>query len=382
MSILKKRLLIVINEDWFYWSHYRSWALRALKSGYEVHVALRVNKLEKEILADGTILHPLKSMQREKISFSRQLLVISELYHLYREIRPDVIHHLTFNAVLCGSIAAKFAGRKNIVNAVTGLGHLFIQSDLKTQVMRNIAVVTLRCFLPRKSTKYIIANPDDKKELLNRRAIFQDQIVMVPGSGVDPNVYPFLEEPDGDIVIMLASRMLWPKGIQTFVDSAKMLKEQNVECRMVLVGDPDPANPTSVPLEKLKKWDAEGIVEWWGHSNNILDSFSKAHIVCLPSFREGLPRVLIEAASCGKPVVTSDVPGCREICRNGENGFLFELNNALELTNTLGKMIEDKDLRAKFGKKGRSMVKNEFSLEKVTSIALDTYSSLLRNSKK
>lgn len=372
-----RRLLFVINEDWYFRSHYRAWALRAHRAGYEVHAAMCMGEHREELRRDPISLHSLQRMQRGQMNPLKKLQLIGELVRLYREVEPDIVHHFTLNIVFCGSIAARLAGVPRIVNAVTGLGHLFITRDYKTKVLRGLVLWVLKHLVPRDRSRFVISNPDDREELLERKVIEDGQVVMIPGSGIDPEHYSLLPEPEGTPVVVLASRMLWPKGIKTFVAAARLLREGGGECRMALVGDTDPGSRSAVPRETLERWDDQGIVEWWGYSEDIVETFREASIICLPSFREGLPRVLIEGSSCGRALIASDVPGCREICRHGVNGLLVPPRDPERLADAIRCLVEDDRLRQQFARRGRKMVVEEFSLESVTNLALEAYSELL-----
>lgn len=175
---------------------------------------------------------------------------------------------------------------------------------------------------------------------------------------------------------MLAARMLWPKGVDEFVRAASILEERGVECRMVLVGDTDPGNAAAVPRSALRAWQEEGIVEWWGHSDSIVETFRDTNVICLPSYREGLPRVLLEAASCGRALVANDVPGCREVCRHNENGLLVPPFRPELLADAIEKLVEDHELRHRFALRGRQIVVEEFSVGRITDLALMTYRDL------
>jgi glycosyltransferase involved in cell wall biosynthesis len=179
------------------------------------------------------------------------------------------------------------------------------------------------------------------------------------------------------LIVVLPSRLLWEKGIGEFVEAAKSLKTQGITARFALVGEPDPGNPSSVSAAQLRAWDAEGVVEWWGWRSNMETVIRESHIVCLPSYGEGVPRVLIEAAASGRPIVTTDAPGCREIVRHGVNGFLVPQRDIPALTNALRVLLVNGTLRAALGQNGREIAVKEFSIEKVTRETLDVYRNLL-----
>ncbi len=212
---------------------------------------------------------------------------------------------------------------------------------------------------------------------IRERFINEEKIRLIRGSGVDTADFPASPESSGIPVVMLASRMLWDKGVKEFVEAARQLKACGVHARFVLVGDTDTHNPTAITNEQLTAWHKEGVIEWWGRREDMPAVLAQANIVCLPSYREGLPKVLLEAASCGRPIVTTDVPGCREIMHNGENGFLVPVRSTLELADALQVLIKNPELRKKMGLKGREIVIGEFAVEKVISETLAVYRELL-----
>ena len=225
----------------------------------------------------------------------------------------------------------------------------------------------------------VLQNPDDASEFTRRGIVEPEQIVLIRGTGVDLNRFALSSEPNAAPLVVLPSRMLWDKGVGEFVEAARIAKREAPDARFALVGEPDPNNPTSIPLSQLEAWRQEGVVEWWGFRPDMPEVIANAHIVCLPSYREGLPRVLIEAAACGRPVVSTDAPGCREIARHGENGLLVPVKNAGALAEAVLALLKDPALRTRMGKRGREMVENGFSVESVVNETLDVYAKLLHD---
>ncbi|MDH4225336.1 MAG: glycosyltransferase family 4 protein, partial [Deltaproteobacteria bacterium] len=226
-------------------------------------------------------------------------------------------------------------------------------------------------------SRTIFQNPDDLKLFVQKRLIHPAQALMIKGSGVDMKAFAPKKEAAGPPLVVLASRMLWDKGVGEFIQAAQRLQKQGIQARFALVGDPDPGNPSSVTADQLKQWAADGIVEWWGRREDMAQVFHQAHIVCLPSYREGLPKVLIEAAACGKPIVASDMPGCREVVWDGQNGLLVPVKNALALADALETLIGDTPLRERMGQAGRAIALEEFPVEKVVALTLALYQGLL-----
>src|SRR5690606_17393461 len=232
-----------------------------------------------------------------------------------------------------------------VVNAISGLGYVFSQREQARQ-LRHIALRLYRFALRHPHSKVIFQNPDDIQVFRRHRIVREDQIVLIRGSGVDCAVFQPAPKPDGEPIVVLASRMLWDKGVGEFVEAARMLRREGVKARFVLVGDSDEGNPTAVPRDQLQRWHNEGVVEWWGYRSDMNRVFSAAHIAVLPTFYpEGLPKVLLEAAASGLPMVATNIPGCREIVRHGINGILVEPKNTAQLAEAIKRLIFDKELR-------------------------------------
>jgi len=224
--------------------------------------------------------------------------------------------------------------------------------------------------------RVIVQNPDDA-ELLKKAGVKGSNMLMIRGAGVDTLEFSFSPVPPEPVCVVLASRILWDKGVGEFVDAARQLIQDGVEARFILVGDPDPDNPTSIPEKTLSAWQEEKVIEWWGHRDDMVAVFHAAHIACLPSYREGLPKVLLEAAACGRPIVTTDVPGCREVVREGENGLLVPVRNAQALSEALRCLIKNHELRAQMGRRSREIMLKDFSSEKVIAQTLSVYKELI-----
>jgi glycosyltransferase involved in cell wall biosynthesis len=221
-------------------------------------------------------------------------------------------------------------------------------------------------------------NPDDLAVFIDKGIVSKEKTVLIKGSGVDTSIFKTTPEVEGLPVVVLASRMLWAKGIQEFVDAVRILSDSGVKARFALVGKSDPANPSAIPTDQLQSWNEGGVVEWWGHKSDMPGVFGQSHIVCLPSsYGEGVPKVLIEAAACGRAIVTTNTPGCREIVRHGENGLLIPVRDSKALADALRTLIENPDMRARMGARGREIAVAEFSEEKVIEQTLFVYGELL-----
>lgn len=370
-----KTIVYFVTEDWYFCSHRLPLAVAAKEAGYSVYVVTRVNSHGVEIEAAGLNLVPVSLSRRSKNPFVEAML-IRRLTRIYKEIRPNIVHHVAVKPVIYGSIAARLANIPAVVNAMAGLGFVFSSNNLMARVLRPVVKKLFSALLNNDKTAVVLQNPDDVEVVCSSGVVRRDRVTLIRGSGVDTNVFRQEPEADGVPIVLLASRMLWDKGVREFVSSAEILKAEGCEARFVLAGDNDDANPASVSVDQLNAWNDEGNVEWWGRCANMPDVLAKAHIVCLPSYREGVPKVLIEAASCGRPIVATDAPGCREIVIDGKNGMLVPIKDVDALVIAIRNLLASSELRKRMGHAGRQLVKEQFSIEKVIGETLAVYRSM------
>lgn len=371
------RLLFVVNHADFFLSHRLPIALAAKERGYDVHVATMPTPAAGRLAELGLPWHELP-LEVRSLNPLRDLVLLRHLRRLYERLQPDVVHHVTIKPVLYGGLAARIARVPAVVNALSGLGYVFLAGGLKGRALRAGIQRVLRYALGHRNGVLILQNPDDASDFVSRGIVEEKRIVLIKGSGVDLAEFTPSPEPAELPLVVLPSRMLWDKGVGEFVEAARLLRRNGTDARMALVGDVDTNNPASLTREELDRWQSEGIVEWWGHRTDMPEVFRRAHIVCLPSYREGLPRVLIEAAAAGRPIVTTDVPGCREIVRDGRNGLLVPARDADTLASALARLSGDGALRREMGAAGRQMAEAEFAIEQVIERTLGLYDQLLR----
>lgn len=376
------RLLIVVNVDWFFCSHRLPIAIAALQRGYEVHIATTFTSQKyKRILAGyGFFLHDLKIDRSGKslIAFLYNFVLV---FKLLRKLKPDILHLVTIQPVLAGGLAAKLAGVKRTVFAISGLGHVFLVDS---------AFSRIRCSLVRKlyffalSTKYryaIFQNSQDQRYLSTLCSLGEHESCLIPGSGVDLSLFTYKEIQETIPIVLMASRLLLTKGAKEFVAAAKILKDRRICSRFQLVGEPDRSNPAAVSIDDLNNWQDQGLVEVLGHRSDLHELMSEAHIICLPSYYpEGLPKVLCEAAACGRVVVTTDEPGCRDAIENGVTGLLVPSRDSLALANAFEHLLLNPELIRRMGAAGRKRAERYFDINAIVDQHLDIYESLLASS--
>ncbi|MBF0344359.1 MAG: glycosyltransferase family 4 protein [Nitrospirae bacterium] len=373
---IKKKILFLVTEDWYFCSHRMSIARAVRDMGCEVVIATRVKEHATEIKKEGFKLIPIR-LKRSNKNPVTEIVSVIEIILIYISERPDVVHHVAIKPVIYGSVAAIISGIKSVVNALAGLGYIFTSGDYKARLLRPFIKLGLSFLLRRSDNRVIIQNTEDRQMMVKRFGIPQKNIILIRGSGVDTNHFIPVAEPQGIPLVVLVARMLWDKGIREFVEAAKIIKGQKTDARFILVGSPDVENPSSIPKAQLLQWQAEGIIQWWGYRDDIAAIWAQAHIAVLPSYREGLPKALLEAASCGRPIVTTDTTGCREIVKHGENGLLVPVQNITELARAIDSLIKDENTRKRMGLRGRQMVESEFSEQIVINAHLAAYQELL-----
>ncbi|HET6493543.1 MAG TPA: glycosyltransferase family 4 protein, partial [Burkholderiales bacterium] len=291
-------------------------ARAARTAGYEVHVATRVVDGGPAIEREGFVLHPIP-WRRGSASPTAATATIRAVRALYRRIKPDIVHHVAFAPAVFGSLAALGLPMQKL-NALAGLGYVFISNTPKARLIRPLARQLLRFLLTRPDTTVLVQNPDDKK-VVARLGIADTHIALVPGSGVDVDLLKSLPEPNLPFTIGFVGRLLFDKGVQVLVRAQEILRERGAPVRVLLAGASDSANPASIPEDTLARWHRTEGLSLLGQVSDVRAVWAQAHIAALPSRREGLPKSLLEAAACGRAIVATDVPGCREIARQNHN---------------------------------------------------------------
>ncbi|MBX6392709.1 MAG: glycosyltransferase family 4 protein [Burkholderiales bacterium] len=367
----RTRLLFLVTEDWYFVSHRLALAIAAKEAGFEVFVATRASEYTAAIRAQGIEVIPF-AMARRGLNPLGLLREAFGLAQLYRRLRPDLVHHVALRPVVVGGLAARMAGVPHVVAALTGMGFLFTDGA-RRHWARRVLEKTLPWLLGRGMT--VVQNPTDRA-LLQKLGIASARIRLIPGSGVDVTTFRPLERAPNPVpIVMLPARMLWDKGVGEFVVAARQLAGR---ARFVLVGGVDHGNPTAVPEAMLHAWVAEGVVEWWGHQPAMAEVLNQADVVCLPSYyREGMPKVLLEAMACAKPCVTTDSPGCRDCVRHHDNGLLVPARDEAALAAAIAWLLDHPAERQRMGACGRARALAEFAEERIVDETLALYRDVL-----
>jgi glycosyltransferase involved in cell wall biosynthesis len=371
----KIKLFIIVSEDWSFWSHRLSLALAAKQNGYDVTLITKVNDLAGEIKSRGINVININFTRSSRFPIT-DLVNVYKLIKILKNEKPDIIHNVALKTILIGTIAALFSRNSVVVNAFTGLGYVFSSNQIQARLIRLIIIPVFKYLLRRDNCWTIFQNSDDMKLFRNLGMIQPEQSVLIRGSGVDTNEFKFTPDTNDIPVVMLASRMLWDKGVGEFVEASKRINQEKIKVKFVLVGDTDDANPMAIPESVLKEWAKDDCITWNGHSNTMPETLSSASIVCLPSYREGLPKVLLEAAAVGRPLIATDVPGCREIVRHNKNGMLVKLQDVESLYEAMKLMIKNKEKRTTMGKASREIVETELSTTIINAQTIELYRTM------
>ena len=374
----RPKLIYLVTEDWYFWSHRLPMARAAREAGFDIAVATRVDKHGERIEGEGFRVLPL-SWQRRSINPAGALSAVAEIAALYRREAPDIVHHVAMKPVLLGGLAAGLAGVPAVVNALTGLGSAFIGTGgLKSRIAGAVARPLLRTVLKRPNSLAILQNADDQRMLVEAGLLPEDRSWIIRGSGIDTTHYQALPEPaEPPVTIGCVARLLADKGVGPLVEAQQRLRAKGLDVRLVLAGTPDPENPTSVTPAELDRWAALPGVELPGHITDVREVWKRCHIAVLASRREGLPKSLLEAAACGRAIVATDVPGCREVAHAGENALLVPPDDPAALAGALETLVRDAALRQRFGAGSRQLVESDMASDRVGAKTVELYRTLL-----
>jgi glycosyltransferase involved in cell wall biosynthesis len=373
------RLCLVANTEWYLFNFRLPLAKELRSIGWEVILISPPGPSASKLVEEGFEWLEWQ-VDRRGLSLFRELISAFHLGKIYKEKRPLLVHHFTVKPVMYGSLAARLAKVPAVVNSITGLGYIFLRTGWQGSVLRGLVKPLYRLAIKRDNVRVIFENKDDEKFFLLNHLASKAQTIVIEGVGVNVERYQPHPEEEGKPLVVLPARLLWDKGVGVLVDAAGRLREggDQSSIRIALVGIPDEGNPASIEEAQLQKWIADGLVEHWGFRQDMDLVYRQAHIVCLPSLREGLPTVLIEAAAAGKPIVASDVPGCREVVEHGKNGLLVPPGDPAALAEALALLAENPSLRQKMGAAGRMIAVNRFANEKIIAATLNVYSDLLK----
>jgi glycosyltransferase involved in cell wall biosynthesis len=364
----QQRLVYLVTEDWAFWRHRLPMARAAQAAGFDVHVIARISNRAEAIEAEGFTVHDL-DLKRGSTSPLTTANSIINTRKLFTKLKPDLIHNVAIKPAIVGSAAATGMANVAIVNSINGLGSAFMSTTVSGRLLRASLERTLKILLARPNTRTIVQNPEDFTAV-EAVGVDASQLILIPGSGVDTDtLLPLPEPPANPIRIAFAGRMIDDKGVRCLIRAFRLLRGRGENIELILAGEPDPENPTSISDAELASWNQEPGITWLGHVENIAEVWERAHIAILPSRGEGLPKSLLEAACFARPSIASDVPGCRQICIPNETGLLINPNDDIGLANAISQLANDGQTRRAMGQAARKLTVERFGS---TAIGLQT----------
>jgi glycosyltransferase involved in cell wall biosynthesis len=372
------KAILFANTDWYLYNFRRSLALALRRAGYDVLLISPAGAYGNKLRDLGLRWEPLP-MERSSLNVLRELALLRYLVKLLRRERPVIVHGFTIKCAVYGSLAARLAGVPARVSAVAGMGYVYSSTQWKARVLRPIVSCLLRLALGGKRSRLILQNSDDVELFRRARLMAPENIRLIRGSGVNCSQFSHVTTSgpeDGRLRVLMACRLLWGKGVDDYVAALHELREQGCAIDALLAGTSDPGNPSAIPESTVRQWVDEGTLTWLGHVDHMADVLQSVHAMVLPSHGEGLPRALVEAAACGLPLITTDVPGCREVVSDGVDGLLIPVKDSKALARAIKKLLDDPVLARKLGDAARVKARTQFDERIVIQRTLDVYAEL------
>ena len=370
------KLHFVVNEDWAFISHFFERAVAAQSAGYNVGISAHCGEKRVVLESSGFVIYP-HNISRSGTNPLVEIRNLFAMVKVFRSSKPDIIHLIALKPIVIGAIAARIYGKAQVVCAPIGMGYLFSSSDRKARLLQPLVRFVLRRLLNFKNTQVIIENDEDCESLVSGNFVKMINIQVIKGAGVDLSLYKAIPENLDAQVVTMFSRVLRDKGVLDYVEAAKIVHREFPNAVFQLVGDCDLGNPTSFSESEVRSWESAGSIKWLGYRTDVPELLAASNIVCLPSYREGLPKTLIEACAAQRAIVATDVTGCREVVAHGLNGFLVPVRNPEKLAEAISQLLGDQVQRAAFAKHGRARAENEFASPIVIERTLAVYKKVL-----
>ena len=368
----KKRILFIVNHDWFFTSHRLPIAIDCLKNNYEVHLGSNFSESKNVYLKHGIKTHQI-NISRTSINPLKSFFELINVIKLFIHIKPEIVHLISHKPMIYGSIASLFFRELKIVASVSGLGFVFSHNGFQSFVIRKLIIFLYKLCFYKKRIKIIFQNTFDKEYFKRILNLQEKEIILIPGSGVNISEYQFKPLPKGKPIILFASRLIYSKGLNEFVKASNLFKN----ARFVIVGKIDSESKDSITKSQLNNWTRNNNIEYWGFSKNIKEIIYKSTLVVLPSYYgEGLPKILIEAAACGRPVITTYNHGCLAAIDNYETGLAVPIKDYLSLFSAINFLLKNPILLANMSINGRKRAEKLFNITKVVDTHIDIYKSL------
>ncbi len=373
------KIILFANTDWYLYNFRRSLALAVRAAGHDVLLISPPGEYGARFRDLGLRWEPLPAMDRRSLNPLRELRALAELFALFRREQPELVHNFTIKCAVYGSIAAMLTGVPARINAVAGLGYVFASNERRARLLRPVVRALMRFALRGRRARLILQNHDDARMFLDHGLIEDARVRVIAGSGVDCNRFvPRTRTRNDPPRVLLAARLLWEKGVKEYVQASRTLRAQGRRIRFLLAGASDPGNPAAVPEAAVRGWVDEGIVEWIGHVDDMPALFASSDVFVLPSYyREGLPKSLIEAAACATPLITTDMPGCRDVVIDGVDGLIVPPRDADALGTAIARLLDAPELARKLGLAARAKTLAAFDERIVIRRTLETYEEVL-----
>lgn len=377
---MNKKLLFNLTEDWFFCSHFLERALAAKKAGYSIFVLSR-QSLNKDVLENYGVKFISVPFDRKSTNPFYEFYVLIRIILIYKKVKPDIVHQVAAKPIIYGSIAARICRIKSVINAPVGMGYVFTSDTIKAKILKPLLKILFKFLINshngvNKRNKVIFENHDDLNYFINLKAVDPKNACIIQGAGVKIKQNYKPQKNKKIPTIALVARMLKDKGINEFVEASKIVNREKILGNFLLVGDIDQGNPSSLKRQTLVKWNDDKVIKWVGWIDNVDEILKKTDILCLPSYREGLPKALIEGAAFGLPIVTTNTVGCKDVVEHGVNGFLVPTKDVKQLSKRILELIKSKDLRNKMGMASFNIASRKFSSEIINSQTLDVYNEM------
>jgi glycosyltransferase involved in cell wall biosynthesis len=351
--------------------------MSALEQGYEVHIATSLTRYKDTLQDLGFKVHPLK-LERSSVGLVSNIITFFQIMTLFMRIRPNIVHLITIKPLLFGGIASRITFIPCVVASVTGLGYIFTSEGIKTRLILSFIRILYRLALNRRNISVIFQNQDDLLNIEKLTGISKEKVSIIKGSGVDLDTFNYTPLQVRPPIVILPARLLIDKGVREFILAAKKLRKDRSKARFVLVGEPDMGNPSSILEKEIKNWENDGIIEYWGFRKDMPQVLASSYMVVLPSYREGLPKSLVEAAACGRAVVTTDVPGCRDAIIANKTGILVPSKDHRALAKAIKNLLDNRSICSELGKAGRVLAESSFDIKEVVARHMEIYQRLLK----
>ena len=381
-------ITFVVNHVAFFVSHRLPIALETQRRGYIVDLLTgqagsdSMESGAQHALSSTGVAHRRLTFRSSGINPVIEFWGLLQLVWFLRRRRPDLVHCVSPKGLLYGGLAARLAGVQGVVLAVSGMGYAFTKANRKS-VLRSfvgaVYILLARLAYGHPNKRVIVQNLDDKRAVIDSGLAKSHEVHLIPGSGVNLRIFVSAVIEEKHQIVLFPARMLVDKGVIEFVEAVRLLKGRIHGWRFILAGAADYQNPSSIPRQQIEDWQADGLVEWLGHVEDMTPLFRLASIVCLPSYREGMPKSLLEAAAAGCAVITTDTTGCREAILPGETGDLVPVQDNKSLAEALLSLINDRQRRERYGYAGRRLAISRFDINAVSNRTLEIYEELIKN---